>query len=307
MSSSMKNLMHLEDLVFFHDREEVVQILSALLHHMEGFKIGQMTIKYDGAPALVFGNKEGFFLSNKAFFNKNPVWYRSTDEIEYAIKDPEHARKLTTAFRILKKERIFPGLTFYSDWLFDYATIGDKCFQPNIIEYHTKHSLEDYRLGLAVHSQEFGTVETASKWYSNNPQIYCAPVGLPKLEMPITKLFGQLASLPFYPRFEPKRIRELRSTLNTQVKNCSEYSVRDLNMPNSYLKLALDILIRFKYDILRYLDEIQETEGTYKLKINGDKATPEGYVFRYRDYKIKLVDRFGFSKRNFDPATSRGW
>lgn len=306
----MKNILHLEDAVFFLSSDEIRELASALLIHLSGTNTGSLNIKYDGAPALVFGNREGFFLSNKSYFNKEPVYYRSIEEIKAAGLHPDHEDKLVYAFRTLKGERIFPDLVLYADWLFDMRTLNVEdektSFQPNVIEY-SRRGLGKYVLGLAVHSQAFCGMESASRWTPISPKIYHAPVHLSDLEMPTTALFSMISQIPDYETLSLQEARAHQREMNRLVREYSDYSADNLLNFDENMRKAIDSLAVIKYCILGYLDKRGNKDSGLTMKIGDEPTTHEGFVFRYKHYKIKLVDRFRFSKKNFDPETRRGW
>ena len=75
----LKHIHHAEDRPLFHGSGGFEHAHGALTHaheHMKaGHKSSNLTMKYDGSPAVVFGHhpKTGkFFVASKSAFNKNP-------------------------------------------------------------------------------------------------------------------------------------------------------------------------------------------------------------------------------------------
>jgi hypothetical protein len=304
----MKNIMHLEDIAFSYPLEDILEIMSALTMAVGGEKVGDLNIKYDGT-ALVFGNKDGFFISDHAYSNKEPLLYRSDDDIFNREYNDEKTRKLLLAFELLK-HRYQNGVVYHADWLFDeWSMVDDNTFQPNIIQYRRRSHLRDYRLGIAVHTQEFCGVDRATDWNSSNPDIYCAPVSFKVDELKGYKsLFSLQRELKLHDSIDPKAVKTMRSHLNTCIKGNDSYTKEQLvALGHTNLIFNLDILIRFKYILLQHLDSVNGRKNQFDMTIAGEQCPHEGYVFRYKGQKVKLVDRYRFSKRNFDPNIRRGW
>lgn len=309
--------MHLEDVAFYLTTPEIMELMSALILSIgAGQPVGQTSIKYDGT-ALVFGNRDGFFLSDAGYKNKQPRLYRCEDDIFDQKFDKDRTLKLLIAFNYLSQHRIQPELVYHADWLFDERTLlNDRAFQPNIIRYESRRSLRGSRLGIAVHTQEFCGVNSASAWSSNHPDVYCAQTTLPKDELKdYASLFNFVRGLksPNEEGWANEKVKvkdQLRSQLNKMVKANDNYSLDQLAYYSAqglnFLQINLDILVRFKYKLLEHLDTIAKDAG-FQMSIGEQPTTHEGYVFRYKDLTVKLVNRYQFSKRNFDPTTSRGW
>lgn len=311
-----KAIIHLEDAVFFLTPEEIMELMSAMILHVGAKqRIGSLTVKYDGT-CLVFGNQDGFFVSDQGYFNKTPRRFRSLDEI-YDYNCPTGKKnKLLTSFALLEREKIRPELVFHADWLFDALTLLDgKTFQPNIITYKSRFPLDSYRMGLAVHSQIYCGQETDSQWVGKYADVLWAPAHLPYTGGDFSgyeKLF-QLVSRIDHTKHELSKetIAELRKYLNTCVREHDYYSHEHLKKFHdkglNSLAFNLDILVRFKYLLLMRLNLIAEEHKYFETSIGEELAPHEGFVFRFKDHKVKLVDRYRFSKKNFDQSAVRGW
>lgn len=311
----MKNIMHLEDTAFFLPPEQIMELMAQLIMNVAGdHQVGDISLKYDGL-FLAFGNRDGFFISDKGFLNKTPRILRSPEEIMASGLQQDKQMKLLWAFKCLNGTRIMPDLVLYADWLFDHFTLEDAhAFQPNLLKYRSKRSLNDYVLGLAVHTQNFCGVEMPSCW-SSSFGVYYAPTKLSSLNKPefpnYQDLFNYLARIKKGPLPEGQLLKSLRSRLNTIVKENNNYKREQLDYlaENSYptLQNNLDALIKFKYKLLDYMELVDGEHKDFEITLEGKPTTHEGYVFRSNSTTVKLVDRYMFSKHNFNKSISRGW
>lgn len=159
---------HLEDLCITNKKKGVAQALGGLLYLKKQFgvataqKAPSITIKWDGAPAVIVGwLSDKFFVASKSLFNKEPKINFTDEDI-----DRNHsgglAEKLHLALKYLKS--VIPnGKIFQGDFLFDTSsrklkTIdGKECYtwQPNTIEYSVE---KDSPLGKKIGAAKFGII-----------------------------------------------------------------------------------------------------------------------------------------------------
>ena len=158
---------HLEDLCITHKKKGVAQALGGLLYIKKEFgirnsKTSPITIKWDGAPALIVGELQGkFFVASKSLFNKEPKINFTHEDI-----DKNHsgglAEKLHIALDYLPK--IVPkGKIYQGDFLFDTGSRksekinGKDCYtwQPNTIKYSVE---KDSPLGKRVGAAKIGII-----------------------------------------------------------------------------------------------------------------------------------------------------
>lgn len=317
----MKNIPHLEDIAFLQTTDEIVEIAAALVMNVGAAEhsVGSISIKYDGT-AMVFGNQDGFFISDNGYFNKVPRRWRSVEEIHEANMDDSKTRKFLNAFAILSQRKYRPEMVYYADWLFDINTLQQdgRTFQPNIIEYKCKYDLRDlYRLGLAVHTQAYCGVENTARFIP--AALETAPILFPPTEIKIynelrnyKRLYRLLTDITHSnAQLDKATIQLLRKSLNSIVRRFDYYDRRHLETfiqkDYDFLAYNLDILIRLKYMLLMRLNVIAKEYTIFEMRIGGEPTPHEGFVFRFKDHKVKLVDRFKFSKMNFDQNTKRGW
>ena len=169
----LKHIHHPEDRPLMHGSKGFEHAVGALNqahdHIKSGNKDSNLTMKYDGSPAIVFGHhpKTGkFFVASKSAFNKNP-------KINYDEKDIElnhgHAPGLVDKLKaglehlpkVVPKKGVFQG-----DMMFSHGDVkknpdGSASFTPNTIKY-TAHGQEaqkvkNAKVGVVVHQQYHGT------------------------------------------------------------------------------------------------------------------------------------------------------
>jgi hypothetical protein len=174
----LQHIAHPEDRPLMHGHEGFEQAHAALMNahaHMKaGHKSSNLTMKYDGSPAIIFGHhpENGkFFVSTKSIGNKNPKINYTHEDIE---KNHGHsaglASKLHTALDHLKKVVPKTGV-FHGDLMhtkedhhihesFILEAKGDVSFTPNTITYTAKgedaKKIKKSKIGVVVHQQYHG-------------------------------------------------------------------------------------------------------------------------------------------------------
>lgn len=169
----LKHLEHAEDHVinagkagFEHAVNTLVGVHSSLTGKKSGTKV---TVKYDGAPSIVFGHhpENGkFFVASKSAFNKNPKLNYTPEDVE---RNHGHApglvKKLKEALKHLPK--VTPkGKVYQGDMMYGEGDVqetdGKYKFKPNTITYSTaKGSSEGKKIakakvGVVVHTEYKG-------------------------------------------------------------------------------------------------------------------------------------------------------
>ena len=175
----LKHLEHLEDHLI-HGGHEGVQHASETLADVIAILEGKprknfnqqtrITVKYDGAPSIVFGiNPENgkFFVATKSAFNKNPkLNYSERDIEENHGHAPGLVAKLKEALKELPKVMPKGGGVFQGDIMYTKDDLvknknGSYSFTPNTITYTTDspeqtRSAEVSNFGVVVHSRYVG-------------------------------------------------------------------------------------------------------------------------------------------------------
>jgi len=140
------HMTHIEDKVLYggvKGTREAILALRSLRDMLKGTHAGNVSVKWDGAPAIFAGidpSDDKFFVAKKGIFNKNPKVYKSAADVD-ADTSGDLADKLKLALRYLPELGI-RGVV-QGDFLFgpgDLSTNtieGDKyvTFHPNTIVY----------------------------------------------------------------------------------------------------------------------------------------------------------------------------
>lgn len=169
----LKHLEHAEDHVtnagaagFDHAVNTLVGVHNSMLGKKTGTKL---TVKYDGAPSIVFGHhpENGkFFVASKSAFNKNPKLNYTEDDVD---KNHGHApglvKKLKEALQHLPK--VAPkGKVYQGDMMYGEGDVSSSdshhSFKPNTITYSAKKDSEEgkkiakAKIGVVVHTEYKG-------------------------------------------------------------------------------------------------------------------------------------------------------
>jgi hypothetical protein len=167
-SRQIKHLTHIEDRPLQAGEKGALHAISSLStaaqHIQAGKKDSQLTTKYDGSPAIVYGHhpENGrFFVASKSAFNKTPKINYTPEDIE---KNHGHApglvSKLKTALQHLPKTAPKEGV-YQGDVLFTHEDKKNKgdgvSFNPNpsglTYTAHGTHAekAKKAKLGLVTH------------------------------------------------------------------------------------------------------------------------------------------------------------
>jgi hypothetical protein len=174
----LQHITHPEDRPLMHGHAGFEQAHAALMNahaHMKaGRQSSNLTMKYDGSPAIVFGHhpENGkFFVATKSIGNKNPKINHTHEDIDRNHGHaPGLASKLHTALDHLKKVAPKTGV-FHGDLMhtsedhrihesFIIEAKGDVSFTPNTITYTAKgqhaKAIKRSKIGVVVHQQYHG-------------------------------------------------------------------------------------------------------------------------------------------------------
>ena len=171
--AKLKHITHPEDRPLMHGHDGFEHAYGALMHAHEHMKAGKnnanLTTKYDGSPAVVFGthpkNKK-FFVASKSAFNKDPKINHTDADIE---RNHGHAPGLVSKLKaalhhlpkVTPKGKVYQGDIMHSegDVKHDKKT-GKASFTPNTITYTASgdeaKKAAKAKVGVAVHTQYHG-------------------------------------------------------------------------------------------------------------------------------------------------------
>ena len=140
------HMTHIEDKVIYggvNGTRQAILALRELRKMLGGEKDGNVSVKWDGAPAIFAGTDPSdgqFFVAKKGIFNKNPKVYKSPADVD-ADTSGDLALKLKDALKYLPSLGI-KGV-IQGDFLFSKSDISKKkikgekyvTFHPNTIMY----------------------------------------------------------------------------------------------------------------------------------------------------------------------------
>ena len=140
----IKHLTHVEDRPLHAGEQGLEHAISSLTAAHEHIKAGthssQLTTKYDGSPAIVYGHhpKTGkFFVASKSAFNKTPkINYSEADIEKHHGHAPGLVNKLKAALehlpKVAPKKGVYQGdMMFSHDDLQHDKKTGNVSFHPN--------------------------------------------------------------------------------------------------------------------------------------------------------------------------------
>jgi len=173
-SRQIKHLTHVEDRHLQNGEKGAMHAISSLSaaaeHIKQGKKTSELTTKYDGSPAIVYGHHPEtgkFFVASKSAFNKTPKINYTPDDID---KNHGHApglaQKLKDALKhlpkVAPKKGVYQGDMMFSDE--DKKTNRDSVsFHPNpsglTYTAHGKHNLavRKAKIGVVTHLSYHGS------------------------------------------------------------------------------------------------------------------------------------------------------
>jgi hypothetical protein len=178
------HMTHIEDMLLYGGVDGTRQAIFALRdmrNILAGKKEGDISVKWDGAPAIFAGTdpRDGkFFVAKKGIFNKNPKIYKTAKEIE-ADTSGDLANKLKAALRHLPAlgiEGVIQGDFLFGSEDLKRETIDGKqyvTFHPNTIVYavpiEQAKELLSAKIGIVWHTSYSGSsFETMKASYGVN-------------------------------------------------------------------------------------------------------------------------------------------
>ena len=299
-----KHLEHPEDSIFDGRRAALAALKEMVLCR-------KVSVKWDGAPAIVFGtNPENgkFFVGTKSVFNKKLV------KINYTHEDIDKNHKGNVADILRLCLRHLPRISgiVQADWI---GVGGGSVYTPNTVEYRFATPIAQ-KIILAPHTSYTEVSPTAEatvgvKLQPTNSVRFIdtndATVGnwfAPKLVAEILALI---------PKCKVSKDKHTRLYLRTFVNKF----IRAGDVPSGEVMYAA-IDDKYKQEVnvqtfmvwhkifqlkQRLLDAIV-VNGTVECYIDGQPTRHEGFV-TVSNNPVKIVDRLTFSKANFN--LSKNW
>lgn len=168
------HMTHIEDRVIYggvKGTREAIFALRDLRDMLGGSKEGNVSVKWDGAPAVFAGidpSDDKFFVAKKGIFNKNPKVYKSAADID-ADTSGDLADKLKDALKYLPSlgiKGVVQGDFLFSNNDISNQTIDGKkyvTFHPNTIIYAVPEGtaaakeIRSAKIGIVWHTTYTGS------------------------------------------------------------------------------------------------------------------------------------------------------
>lgn len=167
------HMTHVEDRVLYggvKGAREAILALRSLRDMLKGTHAGNVSVKWDGAPAIFAGidpSDNKFFVAKKGIFNKNPKVYKSSADVD-ADTSGDLADKLKLALRYLPELGI-TGVV-QGDFLFGPGDLSTETidgeqyvtFHPNTIVYavpansDAAKNVRSAKIGIVWHTSYTG-------------------------------------------------------------------------------------------------------------------------------------------------------
>ena len=304
----MKNthLEHPEDSILYGDLS-VLDFLTAKDH--------LVTIKWDGSPALVWGNCPStgkFFVGTKSVFNKVKVKINYTHaDIERNHGDGPVACILHVALETLPRPE-----TGYVQG--DFIGFGsNSVFKPQLIEYVFKKINHDPIIVVPHTCYEGPFSDPVCCFSSPFDKNQACLIDSPSVTVRYKRLILQKLKAKLIAKFakfaEPKSAAAIKTHINKYIRATGKLpSARVMyeELPSKYkgeVNVNLFRLYLSVYSLKMQLLSCVHDDSKWLVEcfIMGKPTTHEGYVMTSNDQIYKIIDRTTFSYANF--TTAKSW
>jgi hypothetical protein len=283
------------------------QILMGNLSVLDWFSADStISVKIDGSPSLVWGRNPAngkFFVGTKSVFNKVKIKINHSHEEIDANHEGKVATILHACFDSLPRtNRIYQG---------DFIGFGgDDTYRPNTITYkfdevieqsviiapHTEYECNDDLRNAVAHPISKQFVDTLDVKFVQPETSIC-----PYREdiEDICKFARQMSTLCDF--VSNKQATELKKIINSYIREGKEVDEHEI-AENYDVDVNLLRLWKLVYSIKVDLFFFISTDDSISCKIGDDHSDHEGYVMSNEYGTMKIVDRYQFSRANFNMA-----
>ena len=319
------HLQHLEDDIF--RGVDATRAAINTLRNARDLLVGNITkpisitVKYDGAPALIMGKDPGdgqFFIAKKGLFNKNPKLYKNEEQIRADLSG-DLLEKFLVAFKHFKK--LNPPGIFQGDLMFTKSDLkkvtikGEEyiTFQPNTIVYAVPVNsdmakvIKKAEVGVVWHTTYTGSsfdslessfghsivdklTKTSSVWMDDATlRDESGTATFTKADSDeITAVLSDVGKI--FSRIGTTAIKEIAAneTLRIHIETYNNSKIRSGETITD-VKAHVDGLISFIHD--KYQKEI-DSKKTEKGKAGWEAQRTELMKFFSVDNKVELLDLF---------------
>ena len=289
-----KHLEHPEDTIL-DGRRVALRTVKELI------KTKNLSVKWDGAPAIVFGMTNGsFFVGTKSVFNKRrPKINRCPADI-----DKNHKGVVADILRLCYRHLPRVNGIYQADWI---GVGGGQIYKPNTIEYRFGEPVYS-KIIVAPHTQytELSPNAEAKMGVKLASSDECYMVDTNNAEViPPLKWTEFLRVLPSIVQSKvPSKRVEIAKYINSYIRvghvphpeeMYSQLDAKYKGEVNVHTFRAWHLISQLKQ---RLLDAIVVNDNV-ECYIDGKSSDHEGYVI-VSDNPYKIVDRLTFSKANFN-------
>ena len=299
MGMKNKHLEHPEDSIFTSGRKGLHTILNFLQE-----KKSNITVKYDGAPAIVWGvnpDNNRFFVGTKSVFNKVKVKinYNHYDIEENHGHVPAVASILHLCFEKLPRIEGVHQCDFIG-----YG--GGKEYTPNTITYKFDNDIEEDII-VAAHTTYDGKV------LKDMCALYgCDPIASEEVKFLNTDaefksrdyriglyIAAARVSSNFIKFPNEAEGKKIKIAVNKYIREGRELNASQLSKETGFGKNLFQ-LYKFLIEIKELLMESVDTFESVDCFIGDEECGHEGYVMTNEYGTFKLVNRKQFSYANFN-------
>ena len=289
-----KHLEHLEDSIFDGRRVALAAVKEALT-------CSRVSVKWDGAPAIVFGTNPAngrFFVGTKSVFNKKKVLINYTHE----DIDKNHKGNVANILRLCLRHLPRISGIVQADWI---GVGGGSVYCPNTLEYRFATPIAQ-QIILAPHTSYTEVSPTAEatvgvKLQSTNSVRFIDTTDATIGKWSAVKLSTEIVCM--IPFCKVAHTAELKKHINKFIRTGDIPSAEMLYITidakykgevNVYTFKVWDQIFQLKQSLM---DNI-EVSGSVTPYLDGEPTAHEGFVTQ-TEHPVKLVDRLTFSKANF--------
>ncbi|AET72759.1 gp183 [Synechococcus phage S-CAM8] len=295
-----KHLEHLEDSIFDGRRVALAAVKQALT-------VKKVSVKWDGAPAIVFGTNPAngqFFVGTKSVFNKKKVL------INYTYEDIETNHKGNVADILRLCLRHLPRISgiVQADWI---GVGGGSVYCPNTVEYRFAIPINQ-QIILAPHTSYTEVTPAAEASIGVTLQSTNSVRFIDTMDAEVgerincLKLAAEIITLiPFCKVSKDKNVRlYCRTLINKFIRSGDIPSAEFIhNISEAKYKGEVNVTT-FKvwhkiFQLKQRLLDAIIVNGDVECYIDGNPTRHEGFV-TVSTNPYKLVDRLTFSKANFN-------
>ena len=300
------HMTHIEDKVLYggvNGTRDAINALRSLRDMLSGVDKGNVSVKWDGAPAVFAGTdpRDGkFFVAKKGIFNKNPKVYKTDAEVD-ADTSGDLAKKLKLSlkhFANLGTKGVIQGdLLFTKSDLKSEKIAGLDCltFHPNTIVYAIEKGSKDAEeikraeIGVVWHTTYTGDdFESMKANYGVNVQ---ALKKTPK----VWQQDAMLRDLSNVATMSSKETDRVNAHLSRAGKIFNEISGSTLRQLEQDQKLA-QLIEQFNNTFVRSNTIITDTEQHVRNLINWIENKYQKEIDKRKSEKGKQTQRDALSK-----------